>query len=544
MEFLPRNLAMGLLFIFFVQGVVLIQSTSPTADEVSFNVVNGYTYLKTRDYRMSPANPALLREWMTWPWLWLNPRLDLNKASWKEADSVSFAKEFFYRDNGSKAETLLFISRFMILLLGLGIGGIIYFWAKQLYGEWGAVLGLCFYAFCPNLLAHSALATTDIGVTFFCTMAAFFLWRRLEYSKPMDQWGFFLAFAFACAAKFNALLLGPAFLLVLWIKKGFWEFLKSSCYLLVSSFFVVWASYGFEWKPVLGGGVPRISEKLGYLSAISDFLFPHQESVRNALEKFALQTSIPMPSYLLGLAGILRSHRTPYLHYAFGHWTMETQWYYYLFCFAVKVTLPFLILLILRAVYFKKSRVSSGHENLVILLPAAAVFLATWGDSTAVGMRYLLPILPMLFVWVSGAAQWAANSRPWRRLLFFLVAANILTTLPAFPHYISYFNPLAQTIGGGYRYVRGSDVDWGQGLKSLKQYMTRHGIEKISLEYFGPTDPSFYGIDSEPFSEEEKASPQKKVYAVSVFYLEHVRWADRIKPTATAAGSIRIYDLR
>ena len=89
-------------------------------------MVNGYVYLKTHDYRMSPANPPLIRQWMALPWLAIRPKLDLEKRSWKEADSVPFAREFFYKDNRAIADRLLFSSRFMVLLLGVLLGWVIY----------------------------------------------------------------------------------------------------------------------------------------------------------------------------------------------------------------------------------------------------------------------------------------------------------------------------------------------------------------------------------------------------------------------------------
>ncbi len=540
----PSKIALGLLLIFFIQGIFLIQSTSPTADEVSFNMVNGYTYLKTHDYRMTPANPALIREWMAWPWLFLNPRLDLEKASWKEADSLPFGKDFFYKDNRPMAEILFFISRFMILLLGLGIGLIIYFWSKQLYGPWAAVLALSFYAFCPNVLAHSSLATTDIGVTLFSTMAAFFLWRYLEYSKTVDRWAFVMAFALAAAAKFSALIFGPVFLMIIGIKEGSRQFLKSAFQVALVTFLVVWASYGFEWKPILADGVPRVEEKLGYLDTISKYIFPHQQTIGNNFKQWVIHAPIPIPSYLLGIAGIVRSHQAPYLHFAFGQWTTKTQWYYYLFCFAVKMTLPFLILMILRSAFFKKSSSFYGNENLVILSSAAVLFLVTVGDSTGVGIRYLLPIIPMLFVWVSGLTKWAAGLKMRRGVLLLAVAANTLTVIPSFPHYISYFNPMVGGVEGGYHFVRGSDVDWGQGLKELAQYLKDKHIDQVTIEYFGFADPEYYGIHAQPLSDPEKIEPLKKVYAISLFYLEHARWTERVKATAIVGGSIMVYDLR
>ena len=92
--------------------------------------------------------------------------------------------------------------------------------------------------------------------------------------------------------------------------------------------------------------------------------------------------------------------------------------------------------------------------------------------------------------------------------------------------------------------MRGSDADWGQALKALKSYMEKKGIEEVVLEYLGSADPSFYGIKNRRPHTEEEASPSKNVYAVSIFYLEHLAWTRQLKPTALVGGSIFIYDLR
>lgn len=539
-----EGLAALLVAVFLLQGLFLIKAMSATADEVPFHIVNGYAYLKTHDYRMSPANPALIRQWVALPLLWIRPKLDLSKKSWAEADSVSFAYDFFYRDNRAINELLLNSARFMNLLLGLTLGLIIFLWSRRLYGDWGGLLSLAFYVFCPNFLAHSSIAHTDIGVSLFSVMAAFFLWRTLEYSKWADLWALSLSLGLACAAKYNALVFVPLFLLILLFKKGALFFLKSAGLFAVVSFFVIWASYGFEFKPILGGPVPRVQEKLRDVVGISQRFFPGNASAERASQKAALELPIPMPTYLLGLAAITKAHGQPYRHFAFGEWTTDTRWYYYLFSFFIKMSLPFLCLLFLRAVFFKKAASASRHESAVILLPALAVFFMTCFDTAQVGVRYLFPVIPLFFVWIGGLTKLGQTSLIWRWVLGSFFALNLLTTLPFFPNYLSYFNPVAAWMGGGYRYVRGSDVDWGQGLKALKSYMDDHKISEVTLQYFGPADTSFYDIKHLPLSEEESKVPAKTIYAISIFYLEHAEWSGRFKPIAVVGGSIFIYDFR
>ena len=46
------------------------------------------------------------------------------------------------------------------------IGGLAVFaWSRRLYGSWGGLLSLALWVFCPNILAHARLVTSDLGAT-------------------------------------------------------------------------------------------------------------------------------------------------------------------------------------------------------------------------------------------------------------------------------------------------------------------------------------------------------------------------------------------
>ena len=53
-------------------------------------------------------------------------------------------------------------------------------------------------------------------------------------------------------------------------------------------------------------------------------------------------------------------------------------------------------------------------------------------------------------------------------------------------------------IGGsrnGYKYLVQSNLDWGQDLKGLGEYLERNGIDRVQLGYYGSADARHYGID-------------------------------------------------
>ena len=109
------------------------------------------------------------------------------------------------------------------------------------------------------------------------------------------------------------------------------------------------------------------------------------------------------------------------------------------------------------------------------------------------GIRYVLPVLPLACIYAGRLAPWlSARGRTLRAAGLACLALYPLSVLLATPDTLDYFNVLAG--GQGDRILLDSNLDWGQGLKRLKRYMDREGIETIGLAYFGHVDPAIYGI--------------------------------------------------
>ncbi|MBI2451303.1 MAG: glycosyltransferase family 39 protein [Parcubacteria group bacterium] len=132
-----------------------------------------------------------------------------------------------------------------------------------------------------------------------------------------------------------------------------------------------------------------------------------------------------------------------------------------------------------------------------------------------IGVRHLLPILPFTFVLTAGqivkllrparnklslstdiafAAEQISNgvSRPkydsktiFETLIIGLLVFQFISVIRVWPSFLAYFN---EAVGGykqGYLYVTDSNLDWGQDLKRLKNFMDKNNIPKINLDYFG-----------------------------------------------------------
>ncbi|MBF0254471.1 MAG: glycosyltransferase family 39 protein [Candidatus Omnitrophica bacterium] len=534
-----------LIVIFFGLATAdLIRDKSPNTDAVAFHLVNGYAYWKTHDFRMSPATPPLQRLWMTVPWLWMNPRLTLDDPAWKEADSVPFAMRFFYRDNRAMARSLLYASRAMVFLLSLALLAAVYRWCVRLYGAEAGILGVGLLAFSPVIVGYAAQCSIEMGISLFFFLAVYGIYVYAESGgKRCFPWSGAVAWGLALASKFTAVLLGPVFLGILVLRKGVLRGAALLVGVVIVSLFVVWGTYFFDTAPLLGPNVPRVEEKIKMIEAVADRLPFGGGDNTEFFKKAAIETPIPMPAWFLGLGGIFRSHAAPYRHYFMGEWRDHQVWFHYLFSFAVKTTVPLLIMIgwALAVFVFSPGR-PRLIDGLYLLWPVGMLFFATARDTTGQGIRYLLPVYPFLAVFVSGLWSRLAASRKARILLVLLFGAHILIGVSGSRSGIAYFNELIGGPGNAYRYVRGSDLEWGQELWALGKYCQKNHIEEIRCVLFGSYDYTFYDIPAAEIDEDEYESPRRAVYAVSAFRLDQPRWTREFAPKEILNHTIWIYD--
>src|SRR3990172_12166936 len=70
----------------------------------------------------------------------------------------------------------------------------------------------------------------------------------------------------------------------------------------------------------------------------------------------------------------------------------------------------------------------------------------------------------------------------------------IAGTLSIFPHYLSYFNEVAGGPQAGYQHLVDSNLDWGQDLPALKDWIDARRPENLHLGFFGTAYPDRYGV--------------------------------------------------
>ncbi len=545
---------------------------SATWDE-SINLLSGYTILRYHDYRFSPGHVPFVRVWAAVPLVGLgdvsfDPTVveRTDSMDWPLYRQYSLAHEFLYLRND--ADRLLYRARFMIVLLGVGLGILLYCWAREWLGFWPAVFALALYTLEPNILAHSSLVTTDMGLACFIFGAAYFSWRLAREWSIFNLLGLSLCVVLAQTSKLTAIpMLGIvcALLLVRALDCRPWPCrlsprlqlssrgarsvaaLCAIVFMLVISYAGIWAAYGFRYCPDPAG----------------------KEQFHFDTEPYVIDRA---PDLIHWLAWVDRAHLLPNAYvqgllfidanaqqrgaFLAGQFSAVGWWYYYPVAFLLKTPLSLLVGLAVGIAFAVLKWRTQWRDNMYTLLVPLIFFVGAMTTQINIGLRYVLLVYPFAILVAARAAyEFIERDRRWVPIVLVAVAALELAT--AYPHCLAFFNGLAGGPRNGYKYLVDSNLDWGQDLKGLKRWMDKNRVQQINLSYFGTADPAYYGIDcthlpAAPFFVAKSQMPRLPGYvAVSVTNLRGVYLNDYGKafyrpllerePDAIIGYSIYIY---
>ena len=246
--------------------------------------------------------------------------------------------------------------------------------------------------------------------------------------------------------------------------------------------------YGFRYAPAPGG--QALSPALGpYLESMPS----HADAVPLAL--LARFHALPQ-AYLWGLANTKHTE-WEYTSYFLGQVYRHGPWQYFPLAFLIKSTPPLLLLLLLAPLAWRGATCSYGRELLFVFVPVGVYFAVVTGSHFDIGARHLMPVYPFLYL-VAGAAaaRMLGRGRAWAALAVALLLWQAVTTLRAAPNYMAYGN---EAFGGPLqvrRYLSDANVDWGQQLKTVQQYLDQNHITNCWFAYFpdGAVEPQDYSI--------------------------------------------------
>ena len=545
-----------LLLIFTVQNLIEMGQESSTYDEVA-HLPAGYTYLVKRDFRLNPEHPPLLKVLSALPLLVLHPQVDFNDPSWNlPSKEYAFGAHFLYSNPPRQADRLLFWGRLPVLAIAVLLGLFIFRWSQQMYGNLAGLFAVSLFTFSPNLIAHSHLVTTDIGVTAFLTITFYFLWR---YSSSREKSGLYwaaLAMGAALASKYSAVVLLPVAVGLLWVTQSSRAVESSSAKATppgTKPKKIPQAKPGGALKErgrehSSQGKSTTSSSRVNESKAVAIILFVVIASIVTQLSYVG---SLDPSLYFKGLEQVNKNHRPDFLYYLHGTLKAGGWWYYFLIAFLVKASAPFILLVIARIVFFFKNWRNEWKMASFLILPTVIFFGATSALADPLGVRYLLPLFPFLMIFSSGLIRFVSGKKVIVWMLWILLGWHVVSSLASFPNHLSYFNEFVGGSSHGTEWLDDSNVDWGQGLKALKKTLDQRGIQTVTLLSFSAYDnPEYYGIHCiRPPQDEWMAilsNPQPGMYAISAHWLARAKglgydWKKKFPISADIGNSIYLF---
>lgn len=506
---IEKHAAWLLLGIFALLCFASQRHKSVTVDEFS-HFPSGIYNLVTGDWRMDRESPPLVK---CLPGLTaLAAPLDLDLELFRDDPNTwGFGYSFMFQNQEAYRDVFRNGRCVVILLAALG-GWILFRFARALYGPRAALFVLFLYVFNPNVIAHSRLTTIDMGATAAMLGSVFGFWFFLQRRDGGTALLAGALLGLAQLSKFTALLLYPLFALLFaasLVRRKPTSLPMSLAWfaaLVLTSLLVTNAGYLFA----------------GSLTPLGEFAF-ESDLLQGIASVLPAGLPVPLPyEYLAGFdaqLAISAGGNPFYAGYLLGERSVSGWWYYYLVAFAVKNPEALLVLLAATAfAWIRWPRERPGFDAGLCIWGVALAFVAYFSFFTSIpiGVRYLLPVFPLLFLATGHLARsLMERGAVARTVLGVLAAAYLVPTLLAFPDYLSYFNRASGGSANGQRWLIMSNLDWGQDLPRLKRTLDARGLETVHLGYFGRVDPRLYGID---FTLSRRV-PQSGLHAISVNYL-------------------------
>jgi 4-amino-4-deoxy-L-arabinose transferase-like glycosyltransferase len=476
-----------------------------------------------------------------------------------------------------------------MMILFVFMGWFVFFWVRKLGGNKAGLMALTLFSFCPTLLAHGRLVTTDVAAAFGFLFSTYFWINFLKNPRFKNVLIAGIMLGIALCLKFSLVLLIPSFILITavyayLIKGGSFKdkiksilkyFGKALVAGLVALILVIWPIYQLH---IINYPIERQIKD-------TQETFEHHEValVRDWSVKLASnQITRPIAQYMLGLLMATQRVAGGNTLYFMGQVNNQAWKEYFPMMYLLKAPLSFHILTLIviglwiasikKRDFFKKLihhlyKWTREHITEFSLLVILIVYCVTSIiGNLNIGVRHILPVFPIMYIFISIGFFRLKDEIKKKKikialsgLVAVLMAWYVASSLMTFPHYISYYNELVGGPKNGYKYAVDSNYDWGQDLKRLSNFVDENNIQKITVSYFGGDDPKYrFGEKLNGTAIYKNPEENKGWIAISATFLQEKRakviegfdfngaeleWFNNFEPVGRAGYSIFIYNI-
>ncbi len=474
---------------------------SPTYDEPG-HLAAGYRIWTAGAADLYIVNPPLVKTVAAWPLLFFQP-----KTNWERViDSPGYRPEFstgrvFLADNPETWYWMMTTARWACIPLSL-IGAVVAFqWAREVFGATSGWIALVLWTFDPNLLGNGCLIAPDVGGSAMGLLAGYLFWKWLDQSSWERAGLAGMGLGLALLSKATLLVLGPLWILLWVIHRTQRETCMTSwkrelgqlAVALLLSCYVLNLGHGFSGTGAQLKNFEFVSQTLGGERR------PGQVSSNKFRETLLGQLPVPVPrEFLLGLDMQKRDFENRRWTFLAGRWKWGGWWYFYLVAIAIKSPLGYGVLLLaaLRVVW--RGGPTLRRPTLAIVLPIVAIIgFVSLEQGFTTFVRYVLPALPFAIVLLGSVGRWVDQGSKLARYVVGVTLAWIVSSsLWCLPFSFSYFNELVGGPAKGHEYLFDSNVDWGQDLYFVKDWVERHPEARpLTLSWNEIFDPELAGLN-------------------------------------------------
>jgi len=479
----------------------LLWSNSPNRTEVGH--IGAAVYLwHTGKLDVFHVNPPLVRVIAGAPVaLFCNPSYDWTGYSPRPQDRCEWqlGSAFIAANELDDLRLYVFLMRLAcipFILLGGYFG---YRFASGLYGQWSGIIFLILWTFSPLVLGWGATICPDVHAASIGIVGLYSFWRWLK----TPTWGkaviASLCLGLLPLTKITWIIAFPIWL-ILWAVYLPFKQKRQFTVIMLLGIYVINMGYLFD-------GSLRQLKDYQFISGT----FTGQEITKGRTvvgnrfaDSWIGHIPVPLPAeFVQGIDTQRIDFERGMSSYAGGIWSDRGWWWYYGYVLLLREPLGVwgLFLLALFASCFCRRVNDSWRDELTILIPLLAVFtFISSQDGLSINPRYIVLVLPLLYIF---ASKVASSSAVCRLLSAILLTWVVGSSLSFYPYSMSYFIELAGKPKNYPRYLLGSNIDWGQDAYALKAWVEKNpeakplyisysspiSLEKLSIENDGAVPP-------------------------------------------------------
>jgi 4-amino-4-deoxy-L-arabinose transferase-like glycosyltransferase len=407
-------------------------------------------------------------------------------------------------------DRMLALARLGILPLFAIASGMVFLWGNRAGGPLAGLIATFLFTTVPPVLGHAGQVTTDMAATAFTAAGAYagLVWAERPDRRRTAALG--VVVGLGMIAKYSLL----AFLPGVWVAMYLchWGGMRA-----------VPGQLRERWRPaVVAAGVACLVIWAGFRFSFGPLSYAH--------------ISLPAPRFFDGLHDIWLHNQEGHASYILGQRHHFGVWYFFPVTLGVKTPLGMLLLV-------GWSLWAAWRQRLSVAAPlgyCAAILAIAMSSRINLGVRHVLPIYVGLAVMAGVASAALLRQSPGKSagrwlamrtaVLFALFGWQVVSGALAHPDYLSYSNEIAR--GRPEAFVAESDLDWGQDMHRVGDFLKRAGATGVAFTPYNVTYlEAGHAFPKVTYSDWYHASPGWNVVSLSGWKVyNHPGWIGQRQP--------------